>query len=66
MVQDNLAIGIMARNNGCGENGTATFDPTIYTRLSAYYAWLVNTAGLQPILKDQNQEDAKSELENQI
>lgn len=56
----------MARNNGCGENGTATFDPTIYTRLSAYYAWLVTTAGLQPILKDQNQEDAKSELENQI
>ncbi len=52
LVQNNnvmpTAIGIMSRNNGCGTAGALSFDPTIYTRLSAYYSWLVSTAGPQP------------------
>ncbi|XP_046639651.1 trypsin-1-like [Daphnia pulicaria] len=38
------AIGIMSKNNGCGSG----FAPTIYTRLTAYYAWLNKNGGLQP------------------
>ncbi|XP_057373938.1 complement factor D-like [Daphnia carinata] len=40
------AVGIMSKNQGCG----AGFAPTIYTRLSAYYAWLNKIGGLQPVL----------------
>ncbi|XP_032788230.2 complement factor D [Daphnia magna] len=40
------AVGIMSKNQGCG----AGFAPTIYTRLSAYYAWINKIGGLQPVL----------------
>ncbi|KAI9556496.1 hypothetical protein GHT06_016285 [Daphnia sinensis] len=40
----NYAVGIMSKNKGCG----ATAVSTIYTRLTAYYAWFNEIAGLQP------------------
>ncbi|XP_057373600.1 trypsin beta-like [Daphnia carinata] len=44
LVQGNIVVGVAARNTGCGAN----FLPTLYTRLSSYYAWLNRNAGLQP------------------
>ncbi|XP_057373601.1 trypsin I-P1-like [Daphnia carinata] len=38
------AVGIMSKNKGCG----AAVPSTIYTRLTAYYAWFNEIAGLQP------------------
>ena len=44
LVQNGIAVGIMSRNADC----TAPYSPTIYTRLSAYYSWLLRFAGSQP------------------
>ncbi|XP_046638232.1 trypsin-1-like [Daphnia pulicaria] len=41
------AVGIMSKNKGCGPTPAPS---TIYTRLSAYYAWFNTIAGLQPPL----------------
>ncbi|XP_045030957.1 trypsin-1 [Daphnia magna] len=38
------AVGIMSKNKGCGADAVST----IYTRLTAYYAWFNDIAGLQP------------------
>lgn len=38
------AVGIMSKNKGCGADAVST----IYTRLTAYYAWFNEIAGLQP------------------
>ena len=45
-----VAVGIMSKNAGCTpEDPVATpLEPTIYTRLTAYYAWLRTNAGQQP------------------
>ena len=37
------AVGIMSKNNGCKLGA----DPTVYTRLTAYYAWLKTNGGIQ-------------------
>ncbi|EFX68510.1 hypothetical protein DAPPUDRAFT_301448 [Daphnia pulex] len=44
LVQDNIVVGVASRNTGCKE----LFLPTLYTRLSSYYAWLNRNAGQQP------------------
>lgn len=41
--QELIVVGVMSKNLGC--NGSI---PSIYTRLAAYYAWLLQTAGQQP------------------
>jgi trypsin len=38
-----FAVGIMSKNLGCKLGA----DPTVYTRLSAYYAWLKVNGGIQ-------------------
>lgn len=38
-----IAIGIMSKNQGCSN----AMIPTIYTRLSAYSSWFIQTAGPQ-------------------
>ena len=43
-VQEEIVVGIMSKNLGCGD----TTVPSIYTRLAAYYSWLLQTAGQQP------------------
>ena len=64
LVQNGLAVGIMSKNNGCGAIGAAlTFDPTIYTRLSSYYSWLVTTAGPQPLPFALNQFGGKAKYD---
>ncbi len=40
------AVGIMSFNKGC----TAPAEPTLFTRLTAYYAWFNKNGGLQPVL----------------
>ncbi len=40
-----FAMGIVSKNLGCGDS--EIFE-TIYTRLSAYYGWLLRTGGPQP------------------
>jgi trypsin len=37
------AVGIMSKNKGC----KAGAEPTVYTRLTAYYAWLKSYGGNQ-------------------
>jgi len=46
LAQNNIlfAVGIVSKNQGCGD----PFNPSIYTRLAAYYPWLLSTAGQQP------------------
>ncbi|XP_046655767.1 trypsin alpha-like isoform X7 [Daphnia pulicaria] len=48
MVQDvggvATAVGILSRTDGCSTDSYG-----IYTRISVFYSWLVNTAGQQPI-----------------
>lgn len=42
-------VGIMSKNMGCAPATTgALYKPTVYTRLSSYYDWLINNAGQQP------------------
>jgi secreted trypsin-like serine protease len=41
---EEIVVGIMSRNNGCGDPSV----PTIYTRLGSYSTWLLLTAGPQP------------------
>lgn len=43
-VPELIVVGIMSKNLGCGD----TTVPSIYTRLAAYYSWLLQTAGQQP------------------
>lgn len=43
---EDVVVGIMSKNRGCETNGP----PSIFTRLSAYYAWFQANAGLQPII----------------
>ena len=43
-VPETIVVGIMSKNRGCADNTV----PSIYTRLAAYYAWLLQTAGQQP------------------
>ena len=38
------AVGIMSKNKGCSVDL-----PSVYTRLSVYYAWFLQTAGQQPV-----------------
>ncbi|XP_046440497.1 trypsin-like isoform X2 [Daphnia pulex] len=45
LVQGDYVVGIASKNRGCGGN----FAPTIYTRLAAFYPWISNVAGKQPI-----------------
>ncbi|XP_046439908.1 ovochymase-2-like isoform X2 [Daphnia pulex] len=40
-----LVVGIVSKNLGCGDS--EIFE-TIYTRLSAYYGWMLRTGGPQP------------------
>ncbi|KAI9556499.1 hypothetical protein GHT06_016288 [Daphnia sinensis] len=47
LVQNGFVVGVMSRNTGCDAIGTVV--PTIYTRLSIYYTWMVATAGIQPL-----------------
>ncbi|XP_057374173.1 trypsin V-B-like [Daphnia carinata] len=47
LVQNGYVVGVMSRNSGCDASGTVI--PTIYTRLSVYYNWMVTTAGIQPL-----------------
>ncbi|KAK4015937.1 chymotrypsin-1 isoform X1 [Daphnia magna] len=47
LVQNGYVVGVMSRNNGCDATGTVV--PTIYTRLSVYYNWMVAIAGIQPV-----------------
>lgn len=42
-LNDDITL-LFSKNNGCGSG----FAPTIYTRLTAYYAWLNKNGGLQP------------------
>ncbi|XP_059350835.1 complement factor D-like [Daphnia carinata] len=42
-VPELIAIGIMSKNQGCSN----AMIPTVYTRLSAYSSWLIQTAGPQ-------------------
>ncbi len=42
----NFAMGIVSKNLGCGDSDEI-FE-TIYTRLSAYYIWMLKTGGPQP------------------
>ncbi|XP_032788292.2 trypsin isoform X1 [Daphnia magna] len=44
LVQGDIVVGIVSRNTGCGQD----ILPTLYTRLSSYYAWLNRNAGQQP------------------
>lgn len=44
LIQGANVVGIVSNNRGC----TSPFLPTLYTRLSAYYAWINRYAGLQP------------------
>lgn len=39
--------GIVSKNLGCGDS---EIFQTIYTKLTAYYAWMVRVGGLQPTL----------------
>ena len=50
LVQYGSAVGIMSKNKGCSAASAADgiIRPTIYTRLTAYYAWLRTNAGQQP------------------
>ncbi len=43
LLQDDIVIGIMARQVKCG---ASPYFSSIYTRLSAYYRWLQQNAGL--------------------
>ena len=47
-VQFGVAVGIMSKVKECNPADPATLEPTIYTRLTAYYAWLRTNAGQQP------------------
>ena len=47
LIQPPYVIGIVSKNNGCTPSPTIL--PTIYTRLSSYYAWLNRNAGQQPV-----------------
>jgi secreted trypsin-like serine protease len=38
-------MGIVSKNLGCGDS---EIYETIYTRLSAYYGWILRTGGPQP------------------
>lgn len=44
LVQNGIVIGIMSHNKGC----LPPYAPTLYTRMSAHYDWLLKVAGLQP------------------
>jgi trypsin len=45
IIQSKLtAVGIMSKNKGCSVDL-----PSVYTRLSVYYAWFLQTAGQQPV-----------------
>lgn len=46
LFQNDYVVGIVSKNDGC----TGTVLPTIYTRLSAHYAWLNRNAGTQPVV----------------
>ncbi|XP_046655758.1 transmembrane protease serine 9-like [Daphnia pulicaria] len=39
-----VAVGIMSKNRGCSVDL-----PSVYTRLSVYYAWFLQVAGQQPV-----------------
>ncbi|KZS10360.1 Uncharacterized protein APZ42_025182 [Daphnia magna] len=39
-----VVVGIMSKNQGCGTN----FPPSVFTRLSVFYSWIQNQAGIQP------------------
>lgn len=47
-VQFGVAVGIMSKVKECNPADAATLEPTIYTRLTAYYSWLRTNAGQQP------------------
>lgn len=42
---DGFVVGIVSKNLGCGDS---EIYETIYTRLSAYYSWLMRNGGPQP------------------
>ena len=42
--EERIIVGIMSKNKGCSDLTV----PSIYTRLSAYYSWLLKIAGQQP------------------
>lgn len=46
LIQNGIAVGVMSRNKGC----TAPYPPTVYTRLSAHYSWILRIGGTQPPL----------------
>ena len=43
-IPENIVVGIMSKNKGCGDPSV----PSIYTSLATYYSWLLQTAGQQP------------------
>lgn len=45
LLQFEYIVGIVSRNQGC--NGPP-FTPTLFTRLTSYYAWILRNAGQQP------------------
>ncbi|XP_046439165.1 complement factor D-like isoform X2 [Daphnia pulex] len=42
-ISKEIVVGIMSKNKGCADPSL----PTIYTRLSTYYSWILHTAGPQ-------------------
>ncbi|XP_046639647.1 complement factor D-like isoform X3 [Daphnia pulicaria] len=42
-ISEEIVVGIMSKNKGCADPSL----PTIYTRLSTYYSWILYTAGPQ-------------------
>lgn len=44
LLQYGYIVGIVSTNQGCA----TPFVPTIFTRLTSYYAWLLRNAGQQP------------------
>jgi len=47
-VEFGVAVGIMSKVKECNPADATTLEPTIYTRLTAYYSWLRTNAGQQP------------------
>ena len=44
ILNEDIVVGILSKNLGCGTNDP----PSIFTRLSVFYSWFQNNAGLQP------------------
>jgi len=43
-----VAVGIFSKNKGCTQDSANPPQPSVYTRLTAYYSWLRTNAGQQP------------------